>query len=187
MFGPSFMACPVTKPMYYEANSKELTGISKSRSVYLPKNTHWFDFWTGKKFQGGNIISADAPIDHIPVFVREGAIVPMGPVQQYSSEKPDAPWEIRIYPGKDGIFTIYEDEGDNYNYEQGKFAKITLQWDNKNKILTIGDHKGSFTNMVREREFRVLIVKKGKGIGIYESSNFDKIIKYTGYKLKVAL
>lgn len=182
MFGPAFMVCPVTKPMYYEANSKELAGVSKSRSVYLPKGTNWVDFWTGKQYQGGKTISADAPIDHIPVFVRAGSIVPMSPVQQYSSEKPEAPWEIRIYPGADGIFTIYEDEGDNYNYEQGKSASITFNWDNKKKKLSIGERKGTFEKMIHERNFRIVIVGEGKGIGIDECVNVDKVIKYTGNK-----
>ena len=187
MFGPAFMACPVTKPMYYEPNSTELVDISKTRPVYLPKNADWIDFYTGKNYPGGSRISADAPIDHIPVFVRAGAIVPMGPVQQYSSEKPNAPWEIRIYPGADGMFTIYEDEGDNYNYEEGKSARISLQWDNKTKTLTIGDRKGSFDNMVPERDFRVIVVSEGKGVGVDESSNVDKTVRYAGQKLKVML
>ncbi|MDP4276270.1 MAG: glycoside hydrolase family 31 protein [Bacteroidota bacterium] len=187
MFGPAIMACPVTKPIYYDVNSKELKGVNKTRSVYLPKNTNWIDFWTGKKYQGGITITADAPIEHIPVFVRAGAIVPMSPVQQYASEMPGAPYEIRIYPGENGSFTIYEDEGDNYNYEQGKSANIVLQWDDKNKMLTIGDRQGSFDNMVVKRNFRLVLVGEGHGVGYAECQNVDKIVKYTGKKLNVAL
>lgn len=187
MFGPSFMACPVTKPMYFEPNAKELINIDKTRSVYLPKNTSWIDFWTGKDYPGGSTIIAGAPIDHIPVFVKAGAIVPMGPVEQYASEKPNAPWEIRIYRGANGQFIIYEDEGDNYDYEHGKSARIKLQWDDHNRTLTIGERKGSFNAMAKVREFRIVVVSEVNGIGVTESIKADKVVLYTGNLVKVAL
>ncbi|GAB6011297.1 glycoside hydrolase family 31 protein [Viscerimonas tarda] len=187
MFGTAFMVCPVTKPMYYDVNSKKLTGIDKTRSVYLPKDANWIDFHTGTKYQGGSFITADAPIDYIPVFVRQGSIVPMGPIQQYSSEKPNAPYEIRIYPGADGEFTIYEDEGDNYNYEQGKYAIIALRWNDKKKTFTVGERKGEFAGMVKNREFNIVLVDKGKAVGEDASKIFDKAIHYDGKKTIVNL
>lgn len=187
MFGPAFMVCPVTKPMYYDADSKELLNVSKTRLVYLPQNADWIDFYTGKKYQGGNIITADAPIDRIPVFVRAGAIVPMGPQQQYSSEKPDAPWEIRVYSGADGEFVIYEDEGDNYNYEQGKFATISLKWNDKDRILTIGERKGEFEGMIQSRELRIVLVDDDRGIDIQNTEDVNRIVIYSGDKTVVSL
>jgi alpha-D-xyloside xylohydrolase len=119
--------------------------------------------------------------------VKAGAIIPMGPLQQYASEKPNAPWEIRIYPGADGRFTIYEDEGDNYNYEDGKSARINLRWDNQRMQLTIDTRKGSFNHMVSTREFRIILVSHSQGVGLYESSNTGKVVQYKGALLKVNL
>ena len=120
MFGGSFLVCPVTS-LYVlcAAGNKPLQGRGKTKGVYLPSGVNWVDFWTGKQYEGAaNPVVGDAPIDHIPVFVKAGSIVPMGPVVQFSSAMPDAPWEVRVYPGKDGKFTVYEDEGDNYNYQK---------------------------------------------------------------------
>ncbi|MDU1906598.1 MAG: glycoside hydrolase family 31 protein, partial [Dysgonomonas sp.] len=185
MFGPSIMACPVTKPMYYDAGDKELRGVSKRRLVYLPKGTAWFDFWTGKEYAGGQIITADAPIDKIPVFVKSGSIIPMGPLQQYSSEKLDAEWEIRIYSGKDGKFTVYEDEGDNYNYEQGQYSTFDLIWNDKNRTLRISSRKGSFDGMVKKRDLNIVFVKPGVGTDISEA--VGKKITYQGQEMEVKL
>lgn len=186
MFGSSFLVCPVTSPMYYEPDSKELIGVSKTRSVYLPKNIKWIDFWTGKTYLGGNTIDADAPIDHIPVFVRAGSIIPMSPVQQYASEKPNAPYEIRIYPGANGKFSIYEDENDNYNYEQGSCSTFDLLWDEKTQTLTIGDRKGTFNGMLKKRELRIVKVSSGVGCGLSEMNETNAII-YEGKKMKISL
>lgn len=187
LFGPAFMACPVTGPMYYEADSKELSGVSKSRRVYLPKGTEWTDFYTGKRYEGGSLITAAAPIDRIPVFVRAGSIVPMGPLQQYSSEKPDAPWEIRIYPGADGEFTVYEDEGDNYNYEQGKYSTYTLRWNDRSRRLTISERKGSFSGMTKSRRFHIVIVGEGRGTGVDITTDADATIEYDGTPQSISL
>ena len=187
LFGPAFMACPVTRPMYYEAESKELSGISKSRRVYLPKGTEWTDFYTGKRYEGGSLITAAAPIDRIPVFVRAGSIVPMGPLQQYSSEKPDAPWEIRIYPGADGEFTVYEDEGDNYNYEQGKYSTYTLRWNDRSRRLTISERKGSFSGMTKSRRFHIVIVGEGRGTGVDITTDADATVEYDGTPQSISL
>ena len=118
MFGPAFLVAPVTTPMYYSVDSQPLENVAKTRQVYLPDGANWIDFWTGKKYKGGQWVTMEATIDRIPLLVRQGAIVPMGPVVQYTAEMKDAAWEIRIYPGADSSFTVYEDEGDNYNYEK---------------------------------------------------------------------
>lgn len=187
MFGPSFLVCPVTQPMYYEVNSKVLTRVDKTRSVYLPKGTGWIDFWSGKSYKGGQTIQAEAPISHLPLFVRCGSIVPMMPVQQYSSQQPDAPYEIRIYPGADASFTLYEDSGDGYDYEQGAYATVELQWDDSKQTLTVSDRKGSFPELVGRRTYRIVKVGSEKGTGAGECSNPDKVITYTGKKSTVKL
>ena len=126
MFGPAFLVCPVTTPMYYAANSTPLAGVEKTRPVYLPSGSDWYDFWTGKRYTGGQTILADAPLETMPLYVRAGSIIPIGPDIQFTGDQPDAPIELWVYPGQDGQFTLYQDEGDNYNYEQGSFATIQL-------------------------------------------------------------
>src|SRR5690606_14410196 len=122
MFGPAFLVNPITRPMYYQSESRKLEGIEKVREVYLPAGTIWYDFWTGKQYQGGQTITANAELDTMPLYVRAGSIVPMGPKIQYTSEEKD-PIELRIYPGADGQFVLYNDEGDNYNYENGFYRE----------------------------------------------------------------
>ncbi|EHQ25312.1 glycoside hydrolase family 31 protein [Mucilaginibacter paludis] len=185
MFGGAFLVCPVTSPMYYAPGDSVLNTVNKSRTLYLPAGTKWFDFWTGKQYQGGNTIVSAAPIDHIPVFVKAGSIVPMGPVMQYSAEKPDAPWEIRVYPGADGKFTIYEDEGDNYHYTEGKFATWQLSWNDKIKELMIEARKGAYTAMKTARVLHVVLVKEGVGIDLNEGNG--RIVEYDGKKVTVRL
>jgi alpha-D-xyloside xylohydrolase len=185
MFGGAFLVCPVNSPMYYAPGNKPLQGIEKTRAVYLPSGISWVDFWTGKQYEGGQSVVAGAPIDHIPVFVKAGSIVPMGPVVQFSSAMPDAPWEVRVYPGKDGKFTVYEDEGDNYNYQKGKSATFDLTWDNKKHELTIGGRKGAFDGLVKKRWLNIVIVKDGAGTGLSETEG--KKIEYTGLRTVVKL
>lgn len=185
MFGNSFLVCPVTAPMYFEPGNKPLLGIEKTRSLYLPSGVKWTDFWTGKQFTGGQTIVADAPIDHIPVFVKSGSIVPMGPVVEYSSEKPDAAWEIRVYPGSNGIFTVYEDEGDNYHYKKGKSATFDLVWNNKKHELRISDRKGSFNGMTKNRMLNLVKVTEGAGTGLAGSEG--KKVQYSGKQMIIKL
>lgn len=185
MFGGSFLVCPVTEPMYFAPGSKPLQGVEKNRSVYLPSQTNWIDFWTGKAFVGGQAIIADAPIDHIPVFVKAGSIVPMGPIVEYATEKPGSPLEIRIYPGKNGSFTVYEDEGDNYNYQKGQSATYTFSWDDRQRELTISNRKGSFKGVVKKRQLNIVLVKAGQGNGVQESAG--KRIIYTGQHTVIKL
>jgi alpha-D-xyloside xylohydrolase len=165
MFGPAFLVNPVTRPMYYAANSTPLEGVEKTRRVYLPaagRDDHaapldWYDFWTGARHAGGRTILADAPLDTMPVFVRAGSVIPVGPAIQFTGEQLDAPLELWVYPGQDGEFTLYEDEGDNYNYEQGSFATIHLIWKDRARQLILDQRQGSYPGMPASRVFRVVI------------------------------
>jgi alpha-D-xyloside xylohydrolase len=170
MFGKSFLVAPITEAGVNEWN------------VYLPKSTTWYDFWTGKRFAGGQTIKTDAPQDKIPLFVKAGSIVPMGKFMQYASEKSMDTVEIRIYPGANGKFVLYEDENDNYNYEKGMYSTITFNWDEAKKTLTISDRNGSFPGVLNERKFNVVIVGMSKGLGD-SVSQADKVITYTEKKV----
>ncbi|OGU45131.1 MAG: hypothetical protein A2000_04735 [Ignavibacteria bacterium GWB2_36_8] len=158
-----------------------MDSTSYLRKVYLPKNTDWFDFWTGKKYSGGQQVEADASYETMPLFVKAGSIIPFGPFIQYSTEKSD-PIEIRIYPGADGEFTLYEDENDNYNYEKGIYSLITFKWDDTKNILTISDRKGTFPGMPKEHTFNIVLVKENNGVEIKISTSIYKTIKYSGKK-----
>jgi alpha-D-xyloside xylohydrolase len=153
MFGPALMVCPITKPMYYEAESKPLVGVEKVRSVYLPTGSDWYDYWTGELYSGGQTIMAPAPLDQLPIYARSGSIIPIGPEIQFTGEKPHAPIELQIYPGQDGCFPLYEDEGDNYNYEQGSFTRIPLRWLDDHQVLDIGDRQGFYPGMKHKQKF----------------------------------
>jgi alpha-D-xyloside xylohydrolase len=169
------------------AREKIVEPREKTRSVYLPADNQWVDFWTGQIFPGGQTIVADAPIDKIPLLVKSGSIVPLGPFIQYAAEKPADPIELRIYPGADGSFTLYEDENDNYNYEKGIHATIAFHWDDANRRLTIDDRKGSFPGMLKKRSFNIVIVGKDHGTGVETTGNPDKVILYQGERQIVQL
>ena len=173
LFGPAIMASPVVH--------SNLT----SRTVYLPGTHDWYDFWTGKRLTGGQNIDAVAPIEIMPLHIRAGTILPLGPVMQYASEKPTDPIELRIYRGADGAFTLYEDEGDNYNYEHGTYATIPFLWNEAKQTLTIGARKGKFPGMLAERTFRIVFVSEGNGIGGGETETADAEVKYTGKAVTV--
>jgi len=175
MFGKSILVVPITQGDYKESN------------VYLPKSTDWYDFWTGDKIQGGQTIKKEVPIDIIPLYVKAGTILPIGPQVQYATEKKWDNLEIRVYAGADGEFTLYEDEGDNYNYEKGLYSEIKFQWDDTKKILTIGEKKGNFPNMHTSYIFHVVKVFTGQGIGTNIMKNADKTIQYNGKEIKVVL
>jgi alpha-D-xyloside xylohydrolase len=172
LFGPAILVSPVTEQ-----------GASV-RHIYLPK-ARWYDFWTGKFVDGGKAIDAAAPVERMPLFVRAGSIVPMGPDVQYAAEKPADPIELRVYAGADGHFTLYEDENDTYNYEKGAFATIAFAWDDAKKTLTIGDRKGSFPGMLTERTFHIVFVSDGHGAGIDSTAAADKTVKYSGQQITV--
>jgi alpha-D-xyloside xylohydrolase len=159
----------------------------KTRTVYLPAGNPWTDFWTGERLTGGQSVTADAPIDKIPLMVKSGSIVPMGPFLQYSTEKPADPIELRIYAGANGDFTLYEDENDNYDYEKGIHATIGFHWDDARHRLTIGPRKGSFPGMLKTRTFRVVLVRSGHGTGVEVTNDPDKVISYRGKRQVVPL
>jgi len=183
MFGPAFMVNPVTEPMYYESGYRELTDSKKSRRVYLPAGCSWYDFWTNKLFEGGQLIEADAPLDIMPLFVRSGSILPLGPHVEHTGEKTDAPLELRIYRGASGSFTLYEDEGDGYNYEKGACSKIRFDWDDVCGTLTIHERVGSYPGMPAKRSFNVVLVAPGHGAGLEAEKNADAVIEYSGEKI----
>jgi alpha-D-xyloside xylohydrolase len=192
LFGKSILVNPVTDSFYVNRSNGDTavnmlnnyTGKLQTQKVYLPKGTEWIDFWTGEKFEGGQQTEKAVPIDLIPLYVRAGAIIPLGPFKQYWNEKQDSNLEIRVYEGADGQFTLYEDEGDNYNYEKGKYATMDFSWNNKERTLTIGDRKGQFAGFLQNRTFQLVLVKKGNGVGINDSKP-NKTISYEGKKLKV--
>jgi alpha-D-xyloside xylohydrolase len=181
MFGPAFLVNPVTERLYSLPDSKN---VKKSRKVYLPKSVGWYDFWTGKLIQGGQTIDAAAPIETIPLFVRAGSIVPMGPYLQYATEKAADPIEIRVYTGTDAKFILYEDENDTYNYESGKYSTIAMSWNEAEKSFAIGDRKGEFPGMLKDRTFRIVWVSEKDGVGI-EPAGQAATIKYNGKEIKI--
>jgi alpha-D-xyloside xylohydrolase len=152
MFGRSILVCPVTEK-----------GV-KSQPVYLPAGVVWYDFWTGDTVRGGRVVDRAVPIDVLPLYVREGAILPWGPRVQYAEEKSWDDLEIRVYPGADGKFTLYEDEHNSYNYEKGFKSEVVFHWDDKARVLTIDDRKGSFTGMLTGRKFTIVVGKERRTV-----------------------
>lgn len=171
MYGPAIMVNPVTQPG------------ATSRHVYLP-DAKWYDFWTGHTVDGPKVIDASAPLDRIPLYVRGGSILPMGPDVEYSTEKTD-PIELRIYEGANGDFSLYEDENDNYDYEKGMHSTISLHWDDASHTLTIGARQGSFPGIPQSHTFQIVFVGEGHGIGIAPSPQPDKIVQYSGQQITV--
>jgi alpha-D-xyloside xylohydrolase len=167
MFGPDLLVSPV------------LTEHTTSRSVYLPGGAGWYDFWTGERTAGGADVTAPAPLDRIPLDVRAGSILPLGPVIEYAGQASD-PIELRIYPGADGDLTLYEDEGDSYRYEQGQHATIPIRWNDATRTLTIGDRQGSYPGKPAGHTFNVVIVSPGHGVGGDVTATPDRAIHYTG-------
>jgi alpha-D-xyloside xylohydrolase len=172
MFGKSFLVAPVTEPGVTEWN------------VYLPKSTAWYDFWTGKRFTGGQTVKAAAPQDRLPVFVKAGSIVPMGKFMQYTSEKAMDTLEVRVYTGTDGQFTLYNDEGDNYNYEKGKYKLIPFKWNEQQKTLTIDKQQGSYEGALKRQVLNIVWVAESNGSGIDITPKAQTVI-YSGEKLMI--
>ena len=172
MYGPAFLVNPVTEPS------------AMGRPVYLPAAT-WYDFWSGITTDGGKQITADAPLDRLPLFVRAGSIVPLGPDVEWSTQVAADPIELRVYRGANGDFTLYEDENDNYNYEKGAYSTIPLHWDDAKQTLTIGERQGKFPGMLANHTFRVVFVAEDHGAGIAPFANPDRIVSYTGNTITV--
>jgi alpha-D-xyloside xylohydrolase len=188
MFGKSLLVCPVTEPMYTRVVSGEGRNVIreadftsvKSRSLYLPEGVDWYDFWSNERFNGGETVNRDAPIDLIPIYVKAGSILPLGPQVQYTEEKKWDDLEIRVYKGADGTFILYEDEFDNYNYEQGAYTEIAFHWDDSSRKLTIENRKGSYTGMLNERRFSIKLIEP-------DTTNEVRLVEYSGKKTTLKL
>jgi alpha-D-xyloside xylohydrolase len=157
-----------------------------NRSVALPAGSDWVDFWTGETYRGGETILADAPLDRMPIFVKAGSIVPLGPIVQSASE-PEEPLEIRIYGGKNTDFKLYEDSGDGYAYEHGARTTIHFHWDDHRNALSIGDRSGIFPGMPSKRTFQITLVKPGHGMGIGSDSDTNRTVTYLGHRIRITL
>ena len=175
MLGPALMACPVG---YYKA---------RNRSVYFPEQCGWYNLYTGEHVDGGQSLVVDAPYEQIPVFVREGAIIPFGPEMEWSDEKPAELINLYVYAGQDGQFQLYEDEGTNYNYEKGKYATIDISYNDAMRTVTIGQRKGSFPGMLKQRRFNVVFVSADNARELNLDSPEGKLVKYSGKAVTVKL
>jgi alpha-D-xyloside xylohydrolase len=172
LFGPALLVNPVTE---YRA---------RSRSVYLPPAA-WYDFWTGKRLAGGRTVQAAAPYDRIPVYVRAGSILPMGPDLQYTDEKPADPITLVVYTGGNGRFSLYEDDGASYGYERGESARIPLRWDERSRTLIVGRREGAFPGMLARRSFQVVFVSPGRPVGFGFDLRPDRTVSYVGEELRI--
>lgn len=175
MFGPALMACPVG---YYKA---------RNRAVYFPEQTGWYNLYTNEYIKGGQNLIVEAPYEQIPVFVREGAIIPFGPEMQWSDEKPAELINLYIYAGKDGQFQLYEDEGVNYNYEKGKYATIDITYDDATKTVSFGKRTGSFNGMLKERRFNVVLITKDAPKALNLDNPEGKMVNYNGKAISIQL
>ena len=173
LFGPALMVCPV------------YTYGARSREVYFPDTCGWYDFYTGRYMAGGRQV-VDAPYERIPLYVREGAIIPYGPDMQYSDEKPADEITLYVYQGQDGEFTLYEDENVNYNYEKGAYALIPMAYNEAEGTLTIGDREGAFPGMLKERTFKIVTVNKAKAQP-FDLKAAGRVVKYDGTRQVVKL
>ena len=197
MFGRSILAAPIVNPQYTEEKiirTDAMTGwdrqevnsekgivnsdftVQKTATKYLPKDAKWYDFWTNKQYNGGQHVTLETSFDRVPMFVRAGSILPLGPEMQYVGEKAWDNLELRIYPGADGSFLLYEDEGDNYNYEKGAYSTIAFQWNDRTRTLTIADRQGSYPGMLQSRQF-TLVLPSGK----------QQTVRYDGTQLTIRL
>lgn len=190
MFGKSLLVAPVLYAQYTDEEvgyTEEKVDFSKpgSRSVYFPEGSDWYDMWTNRNYSGGQRVEVATSFDHAPVFVREGSILPVGPDVQYTGEKDWDKLEIRIYPGADATFTLYEDAGDGYGYEQGEYSSIEFKWNDKSRKLQIGKRHGSFEGMLSERHFQIVLVDESTtafGVPATEAA----VIHYTGEPVSVS-
>ena len=197
MFGRSILAAPIVEAQYTKEQiirEDAMTGWdkkdvkatdenqqvnwleTKTASKYMPKGADWYDFWTGRKIKGGQTVTFESALNRVPMFIRAGSILPLGPEMQYVGEKTWDNLEIHVYPGADGTFVLYEDEGDNYNYEKGVYTTIPFQWNDKTRSLTIGERKGSYPGMLQARQFTVVL-----------PDNTTKTVSYNGSAVTVSL
>jgi alpha-D-xyloside xylohydrolase len=198
MFGRSILAAPIVEAQYTEEkiikedamtgwDRKDVRskmgdgrsvdwGTTKTTVKYLPKGTYWYDFWTGARLKGGQEVSSQTTFDRVPMFVRAGSILPLGPEMQYVGEKAWDHLELRVYPGADATFTLYEDEGDNYNYERGVYTTIPMTWNDRTRTLTIGQRKGNYPGMLQSRKFTIVL-----------PDNTSKVVEYQGEPITVKM
>lgn len=198
MFGKAFLVAPVLHAQYTPEQKqnilKENEGWnkttnnqvnlslnvdftqSKEMEVYLPSGNKWYNYWTNENFDGGQKLKIKTSLDRIPLFVRAGSIIPIGPDVQYTNEKKWDNLIINVYPGANGTFTLYEDEGDNYNYESGAYTEIQMKWNDTKRILTIDARKGEYNGMLTKRNFTIRTAD-GK----------EKVITYSGKKINVKI
>lgn len=199
LFGRSLLVVPVTKPLYTEekiVRTDELSGWNRQNNnegqsrayptidwtqthayeAYLPAGSDWYDYWTGQRLKGGQTVTATIPLGHSPLYVRAGSILPIGPDVQYAAEKAWDDLELIVYPGANATFTLYEDEGDNYNYERGQYTEIPITWNDRSRTLTLGARSGSYPGMIASRQFRIRM-----------ADGQTKTVRYTGSKLNVKL
>ncbi|MBO4821408.1 MAG: DUF5110 domain-containing protein [Prevotella sp.] len=198
LFGTSILAAPILNPQYTEEkiiredamtgwdrkdveDGQTVSGIDwdakKEVTNYLPKGADWYDFWTGKCNKGGQTVTVTTQLDRVPMFVRAGSIIPLAPEMEYVGQIPWDNLEIRIYPGADASFTLYEDEGDNYNYERGQFSEITFQWNDKTRQLTIAPRKGNYPGMLQNRRFTIVLPGQEAEVGK------AVVVEYTGEEI----
>jgi alpha-D-xyloside xylohydrolase len=176
MFGPAFLVAPVT------------TYKARARSVYLPESAGgWYDFWTGQYQSGGQNLSAPAPYDAIPLFVRAGSVIPFGPELQYTGEKPADTITLYVYAGANSAFTLYEDDGTTYGYEREESMHIPMQWDDAKGTLTLGQRQGKFPGMLAQRTFNVMLVSKDKPVGYSPTTAPDRTVSYRGGTVKLQM
>lgn len=171
MFGPSILVCPVTEPMYYKADSVKLTGVEKVRRVYLPEGNGWYDFYTNTYFEGGQWVIIEATIERMPLFVKEGAILPKVEFAR-STKLLDSQLQISVYEGADGSFVLYEDEDDGYGYEKGQYCVTKLVWEQQKQKLTVKREENIFK---KENGYRIKSVKLVKKDGtIQEVKEYEE-------------
>jgi alpha-D-xyloside xylohydrolase len=174
-------------PSMLRAMERSKPALDDSYSTYLPQGASWYDFWTNQRYDGGKTVTNHYSLDTFPLYVRAGSIVPMGPVEQYATEKLDAPYEIRIYPGADASFTVYEDDNETYAYEHGQYATYQLIWNDAGKTLTIEGREGNFPAMIKSRVLHIVLTQPGMNTDIAEDSNHVRTITYSGKKTVVQL
>ncbi|MDE6807667.1 MAG: DUF5110 domain-containing protein, partial [Prevotella sp.] len=175
MFGPSLMACPVSE---YKA---------RNRSVYFPAGSGWYDLYTGQYIEGGQRLVVDAPYERIPVFVPSGSMIPFGPAMEWSDERPAELIHLYIYGGRDAQFTLYEDEGINYNYERGQYATIDIRYDDAARTVTFGQRQGAFSGMLKQRRFCITLITPDSPHPLDLDSTEGLMVNYDGQQKRVSI
>ena len=194
LFGRNILVKPVTDPLYTWKDAQgrgheiypNIPQASAPVKVYLPKGAKWYDFWTNELLEGGRDTLRPCPINIMPVYIKAGTVMPFGPEVQYSAQKTWEELEIRIYPGDNGSFTLYEDEGDNYNYEKGQYSLIQFDYDDQHKRLTIRKRQGQFKGMLKNRCFNIVVIDRNSGSG-HLPMNAKQTVQYNGNEVSINL